>query len=85
MLSFHLLPEQDVCRITADDENSFEQNHSEHIDRYINVNDNKEKSFLTANLNRINNESIYTREITLEEIKTYYKVKKESSGFYQNK
>ncbi len=57
---------KDVFRITADDENNFDENHSQYIDRYITVNENKVKSFPTVNLNRINNESIYTREIALE-------------------
>ncbi len=62
---------KDVFRITADDKNNVDQTHSQHIDRYITANENKVKSFPTANLNRINNESIYMREITLEELKTY--------------
>ncbi len=49
----------------------FDKQHSDHTDRYINVNINRINSFPTADMNRLNMESYHTREITLEEIKAY--------------
>ncbi len=62
---------KDVFRITEDEENHFDKDHSaEHIERYINVNNNRVKAYPTANSNRVNTEIYCIREITLEEIKT---------------
>lgn len=73
---------KNVFKITEEDENSFDQNHSEMITTYINANNDKTKPFPTANSVRINDENLHTREITIEEIKTYIKrSKKKTPGF----
>ncbi len=36
---------KDVFKITVEDENNFDKDHPEHIDQYINVNNNKIKCF----------------------------------------
>ena len=61
---------RNVFRITEEEKNNFDKNHSEHIDRYINVNFDKVRPFPTANMNIINTDNFHTREITVEEIKT---------------
>ncbi len=72
---------KDVFKITDEEGNNFDKQHSDHIDRYINVNINRIKSFLTADMNRLNTENYHTREITLEEIKAYIRrSKKEAPG-----
>jgi len=70
---------KDVFRITDEEENNFDKNHSEHIDRYININNNRVKSYPTVDINRINTENYHTREITLEEIKTFIKRSKKKT------
>ncbi len=62
---------KDVFRITEDEENNFDKDHSEHIERYINVNNNRMKAYPTANFNIVNADIYCTREITLEEIKAF--------------
>lgn len=70
-----------VFRITEEEENSFDQDHSEHIDRYINVNNHRIESFPTANMNRLNTEIVHTREITVEEVKALIRrTKKKAPG-----
>ncbi len=72
---------KNVFKITEEEENNFDKHHSDHIDCYINVNISRVKSFPTANMNRLNTESYHTREITLEEIKTYIRrLKKKAPG-----
>ncbi len=61
----------DVFRIPEEEENIFDENHSDHIDQYINIHNNRVKPFPTVKINRINNETYQTREITLEEIKLF--------------
>ncbi len=62
---------KNVFRITDEEEQNFDKQHSDHIDRYININNNRVKPYFTVELNRLNNENYNTREITTEEIKTY--------------
>ncbi len=62
---------KNVFKITEKDENNFNKQHSDHIDRYITVNINRINSFPTANKERLNNENDFSREITLEEVKMY--------------
>ncbi len=57
----------------------FDKQHSDHIDRYINVNINRINSFPTADMNRLNMESYHNREITLEEIKAYIRTSKKKA------
>ncbi len=67
---------RDVFRSTEEEENTFDKNHSEHIDQYINIHSNRVKPFPTVNNNRINNDNYQTREITLKEIKSFIRSKK---------
>ncbi len=62
---------KDIFRITEEEENNFDKHHSDHSDEYINIYSNRIKSYSTANLTRLNTDNYHTREITLEEIKTY--------------
>ena len=72
---------KDVFRITEEEDNNFDKQHSEHIDRYININNNRIKSFPSVNTNRINTDNFHTREITVDEIKTLIsKAKKKTPG-----
>ncbi len=64
------LTRKDVFKITVE-ENNFDKLHFDHIKTYINVNENRIISFPTANMHRSNADNYHTREITLEEIKTY--------------
>ncbi len=50
-----------VFKITVEDENNFDTDHSEHIDQHINVNNNRIKYFPTASLNKINTKSIHAQ------------------------
>ncbi len=61
----------DVFRITEEEENNFDKDHSGNIDRYINANNNRVQSFPTANMNRLNTEDFNTRGTTVEEIKGF--------------
>ncbi len=71
---------ENVFKITEEEENSLHKQHSDHINRYITVNNNRIKSFPTANTERLDNENYLTREITIEEVKMYIRrTKKESS------
>ncbi len=70
---------KDVFRITEEEENIFDKNHSDHIDQYINIHNNRVKPFPTVNINRINNENYQTREITLEEIKLFIRRSKKKT------
>ncbi len=60
---------KDVFKITEEEENIFDKNHSDYIDSYINVNNHRVKTFPTVNTSRLYTESYHTREIKLEEIK----------------
>ncbi len=62
---------ENVFKITEEEDNNFDQQHSDHINRYITVNNNRVNTFPTVDLSRINTEDYHTREITIEEIKTY--------------
>ncbi len=57
---------RDVFRISEEDENNFDQQHSDHV----NGNYNTVNPFPTVDLSRLNTENYHTREITLDEIKT---------------
>ncbi len=70
---------RDEFRITEEEENYFDKNHSDHINRYINANINKIKAFPTVNLSRINTENYHTRKVTLEEIKGLIRITKKKT------
>ena len=70
---------KDVFRITEEEENNFDKQHSDHVNGYINVNYNRVNTFPTVDLNRLNTEDYHTREITLEEIKTYIRRSKKKA------
>ncbi len=73
---------KNVFRITEEEENSFDKNHSNHIDRYINIYNNRVKPFPTVNTNRINNENYQTRKISLDEIKMFIRRSKKKTPGY---
>ena len=66
-------------KITEEEENNFDKQHSDHINGYITANNNRVNTFPTVDLNRLNNEDYHTREITLEEIKTYIRRSKKKA------
>ncbi len=70
---------KNVFRITEEEENLFDKTHSDHIDRYINIFNNRTKPFPTANTNRLNVDTNYTKEITLEEIKMFIRRSKKKT------
>ncbi len=71
---------RDVFRITAEEERTFDLQHSLHIDRYININFNRINKYQTVDLSRLNT-NYHTREVTMEEIKTYIiRSKKKAPG-----
>jgi len=73
---------KDVFKITEEEENNFDKEHSDHVEGYVDVNYNRVNTFPTVDLNRLNTENYHTREITLEEIKTYIRrSKKKAPGF----
>ncbi len=51
---------KDVIKITEEEENIFDKNNSDYIDGYINVNNNRVKTFPTVNTSRLNNERYHT-------------------------
>ena len=70
---------KNVFRITQEEENHFDKNHSDHIDRYINIYNNRIKPYPTASNNRLNSDNNHTREITLEEIKMFIRLTKKKT------
>ncbi len=73
---------KDIFRITEVEENKFDKHHSDHIDGYINVNQDRVNTYQAVDLNRLNTGSYHTREISLEEIKTNIgRSKKKVPGF----
>ncbi len=50
---------------------NFDNLHSEHIDAYINVNNNRIKPYERVDLNRLENNNHYTKGVTEEEIKRW--------------
>lgn len=72
---------KNVFKITEDEEENFDKQHSDHINAYINVNINRVSSFEIADMNRLNNDSYHTREISTDEIKSCTrKFKKKAPG-----
>lgn len=64
---------KDIFRIKEEEEANFDVNHSEHVNGYINVQQQKITPFSTTNLNRLENDSIYTRKIDRADIARYLK------------
>lgn len=62
---------KDIFRITEEEEIKFDRNHSDHVDAYININQERVSAFPTSDLRRLNNENYHIREIDKEEIKSY--------------
>ncbi len=64
---------KNVFRITEEEELKFDRNHSDHIDRYININSQSVSSFPQSDLNRLNNENHHSRKMDKEDIKNILK------------
>ena len=64
---------RDVFRITEDEEQTFDANHSQHIDLYIQENIQRTKPFDSTDVSRLDNNNFHIRPITLEEIKRHIK------------
>ncbi len=72
---------KDVFKITEEEDNNFDKQHSDQVNEYINANLNRVNTFPTVDLSRLNTEDYHTREITLEELKTYIqRSKKKAPG-----
>ena len=70
-----------VFKITEEDESNFDKQHSEHVDGYVHVNHYRLNTFPIVDLNRLNTEDYHTREITLNEMRTFiHKLKKKAFG-----
>ncbi len=52
---------KDLFRTREDEDNNFDKDHSEHIESYIKVNNNRVKTYPTADFNRVNAEIYCTR------------------------
>ena len=70
---------RDVFRITEEEENNFDQQHSDHVNGYININHNRVNPLPTVDLTRLNTDNYHTREITLDEIKSYIRRSKKKA------
>ncbi len=70
---------KDVFKITEEEQNKFDKHHSDHTDGYINVNHNRVNSYQAVDINRLNTVSYHTREISLEEMKTYIRRSKKKA------
>ncbi len=64
---------KDIFRITEDGEVIFDAAHSEHINSYIDIFQERVKPHNDSNFNRLINDHFYTRKIELHEIKEYLK------------
>ncbi len=63
----------DVFRITEEDEANFEAAHSDHINTYICIFEDRIKPYNSSNLSRLKNDKFYTRKVQLHEINRYLK------------
>ena len=70
---------KDVFRISEEEDNNFDKQHADLVNEYINENHNRAATFSIAELNRLNTEDYHTREITLEELKTYIRRSKKKA------
>ncbi len=62
---------RDIFRITEDEENDFDTQHSEHIETYIQTEQHRTTPYNTTDQTRLDNSNFYTRPITVEEVKKY--------------
>ncbi len=62
---------KDIFRITEEEENIFDAQHSEHIESFIEVHKHRVTAHNTAQLTRLNNGCISVRPITTDEIKRH--------------
>ncbi len=60
---------KDVFRITEEEENTFDTQHSPHIEAYIQVHHNRIKAYDNVDLTRLDDATFYTRQITTDEVK----------------
>ncbi len=73
---------RDVFRITEEEEEYFDKQHSDYVDGYINLNYNRVNSYPTVDINRLYTGNHHARVITIDEIKMYIKrSKKKAPGF----
>ncbi len=56
---------KDVFKVTEEEENNFDKNHSDYIDGFINVNSHRVKTFPTVMTSRLNTESYHTEKLHL--------------------
>lgn len=60
---------KDIFRITEDEEDLFDRDHSAHIDSYININSQRVSAFPLSDQSRLNAENYHTGKIGKDEIK----------------
>ncbi len=70
---------KDVFKISEEDDYNFDRVYADQINDYINANHNRVDTFPTVDLNRLNTVDYHTREITLEEVKTYIRRSKKKA------
>ncbi len=58
---------QPALRITEEEEENFDKQHSDYVDRYINLNYNRVNSYPTVDINRLYTGNHHTRAITIDE------------------
>ena len=72
---------RDIFRITEEEEATFDAQHSQHIEAYINIYKNKVKTYNRSDRSRLRNNCFYTRPINKEEIKRQLKrIKNKAPG-----
>ncbi len=62
---------RDVFRITEEEENTFDAQHSQHIEGYMQVHRNTTQAYDTVDLARLDDTTFYTRKITIDEVKKH--------------
>ncbi len=62
---------RDVFKITEEEDNNFDNQHSDQVNQYINANLNRGNTFPTVDLSRLNTQDYHTTQITLQQLKTY--------------
>ncbi len=77
---------KDIFRITEEDETNFDSDHSNHIDTYINIPQQRITPCQEVDLTRLTNDNMYLKRIDRSEIKRYLnKSKKKATGASNNK
>ncbi len=80
---------KDIVRITEEEDATFDQLRSQHIQTYVNIHRERIEPYHKSDLNRLNAHCFYTRPILKEEIMKYFNRTKHkapnSSKIYKKK